>query len=611
MNFTKESIEALSTTQEQLAALSFLKNVELAMYDAEGNKVGAYSLYRAGLVAEGGKLGRFTPNGYEPVCNFLPYMTREIILDDGKKTVHQFGIAALHESGVFLPEVIVPSQEFASMNWLADRWGACCNIEPGTRNKEIVRYAIQSTEQYAVRERRFSCTGWKELDGDWIYLMPGGEYDVSLPGKLAHYSLEDNGSEDAIAHCVELLRSNVAPKPILHTLFALAALSPLNEFFKHATHEPKLIVALCGKTGSKKSTLAALFLSFFGWFTGVDLPATFRDTGNSIIANAGLIKDAPFVVDDYHPSGRYEEQIMRTIAQMLVRAYGDRAGRNRLNRDASLKTATPPQGNCLITAEEMPDVTESGLARCIQLELHQDDVDLAELTKHQEYAKAGDFRTVMARYVAWIAEQVSTEELQRWFCMTILDSMFEAGLEDNRQHLKEIGVFHDRLPENIAWLSAGATVFALFLQGKGYLSENEAAELAEEMEASLRLVAESQMLSARRQEPADIVVDKLRSMLDCNRLTLLSKNASTNDVKPTCGFEDEEHLYFNAEILLREIRRMCDEQGEVFPFKVRTMLSNLKDAGIIVPGESAATQVVHLSGKPRRVAVLKKSAVLF
>lgn len=49
-------------------------------------------------------------------------------------------------------------------------------------------------------------------------------------------------------------------------------------------------MCLIGRTGTRKSTLAALFLSFFGRLSGTDLPLPFSDTLNSILTNIYTLK---------------------------------------------------------------------------------------------------------------------------------------------------------------------------------------------------------------------------------------------------------------------------------------------------------------------------------
>ena len=187
-------------------------------------------------------------------------------------------------------------------------------------------------------------------------------------------------------------------------LLSFTFLSPLNHFLKAAGCEPKFVLLLSGKTGSRKSTLAALMLSFFGKFTASELPLSFRDTANSILHNAFALKDVLTCIDDLHPSSRMEEPKMNGTAQAIMRAYGDRTGKGRLRADSTPMESRPPQGNAIITAEFAPDIGESGTARYFALELKEKDVDLKNLTSYQNEAAKGTFQRCMYAYTQWISE---------------------------------------------------------------------------------------------------------------------------------------------------------------------------------------------------------------
>lgn len=177
----------------------------------------------------------------------------------------------------------------------------------------------------------------------------GDTQTVCLPNKLQGYTMERRCEDVDIATALALLQSEVAPPEILYPLTAFTFLSPLNSFLKHVGCEPKFVLFLVGKTGSRKSTLAALFLSFFGRFTGAELPLSFQDTHNSILHHAFSLKDVLTCVDDFYPAGRMEETKLTAVAQSIMRAYGDRVGKGRLRPDASPMEARPPQGNTIIT----------------------------------------------------------------------------------------------------------------------------------------------------------------------------------------------------------------------------------------------------------------------
>ena len=50
------------------------------------------------------------------LCNFLPYITNEVEVDDGVERTRSFRIAGIHESGRMLSEIEVTVKEFEKMN---------------------------------------------------------------------------------------------------------------------------------------------------------------------------------------------------------------------------------------------------------------------------------------------------------------------------------------------------------------------------------------------------------------------------------------------------------------------------------------------------------------
>ena len=274
------------------------------------------------------------------LCNFTPWLVSEITVDDGVETTSRIRLGGIHETGRTLPEIEIPTDELGSFNWLYKHWGIDCILEQGVSVRDSIRYAIQTTAPYAKRQTVYTVTGWRRVNDRWQFLMPGDNAQtVCLPSKIRGYSMERRCEDVDVATALALLRSEVAPPEILYPLTAFAFLSPLNSFLKRVGCEPKFVLFLVGKTGSRKSTLAALFLSFFGRFTGAELPLSFQDTHNSILHHAFSLKDVLTCVDDFHPAGRMDETKLTAVAQSIMRAYGDRVGKGRLRTDAFCRTA--------------------------------------------------------------------------------------------------------------------------------------------------------------------------------------------------------------------------------------------------------------------------------
>jgi hypothetical protein len=277
------------------------------------------------------------------LCNFTPRLVSEITHDDGAVVSKRLRLGGEHANGYPLHEIEISGGELSNFNWLLDNWGADCNIDVGGNVKENIRYAIQSTAKSATHETVYSVTGWKKIGGEWYFLMPDSDsLTVELGGKLKRYSLKNNYSANEILAAAIILEVPFAPKEIVFPLLSFVFLSPLNEFLCQAGVEPKTVLMLTGKTGAKKSTLAALMLSFFGNFTASDLPLSFHDTANSIIHHTFALKDVLTCIDDFHPCGKLEEGKLTATVQSIMRAYGDRTGRGRLKADSSPIESRPP-----------------------------------------------------------------------------------------------------------------------------------------------------------------------------------------------------------------------------------------------------------------------------
>ena len=540
------------------------------------------------------------------LCNFLPYLTAEITLDDGAEETKRLRLGGIRADGTPLPEIEIAGSELASFNWLLEKWGVDCILEIGGTVKDSIRYAIQQTASGAERRTVYAVTGWKKIDGAWHYLLPGDDlYDVQLPGKLKRYGKETDASTLDLATVSMLTEMLVAPKEILYPLLAYTFLTPLNEFLRRASCEPKFVFFLQGRTGTRKSTLAALFLSFFGSFTASELPLSFRDTANSITHHAFALKDVLTCIDDFHPGSRQEEVKLTATAQAIMRAYGDRTGRGRLRADATPMESRPPQGNAIITAELPPDIGESGTARYFSVEVKDGDVDLHTLSLFQERAADGVFRRFLSAYTDWIRERfLSSAEKEQEFI-----SSLQKDFTVYRDAFSGSGIrCHGRVPEMVAWLQLGWKMFLLFLQEKEMLEEKRVFFLQEEFRELLYALAKKQSIQIERDKPTHIFIRKLYALLESGQAKVLNKDGGES-FEPTSfvGYEDETFLYLNREIAHRMVKRLCDEQGESFPISARALTKALAEEELIDVSGGMNTRAIRFGDKTRRVICLYKN----
>ena len=544
----------------------------------------------------------------QKLCNFLPYIISEVTVDDGAEEVKRLRLGGLRQNGSCLPEIDVTGNELGSFNWLIEKWGADCILEIGSTVKDSVRYAIQQTAHDADRCTVYQVTGWKKIAGQWLYLMPGGESPrVQLPDKLSRYEGAEEIDPEALPVLSYLLEHPPAPKEVIWPLLAFTFLTPLNHFLHAANCEPKFVFLLQGRTGARKSSLAALFLSFFGCFTASDLPLSFRDTANSIIHNAFTLKDVLTCIDDFHPCGRQEEQKLTATAQSIIRAYGDRVGRGRLRPDSSAMAVRPPQGNAIITAEFPPEVGESGSARCFAVELEQDAVNLNELSFFQEKAARGILQSCMLGYTQWLRGKFLADEEREKRFVSVLHSIFA----NYRNEFLRTGIrCHGRLPEIVAWLRIGITMLLLYLEEREQLSQERSEELLEEFVSLLYDMARSQARSNDQDKPALIFVRKLVSLIESGQAVLVKKDAKTTFLPKDCiGYEDETYYYLFNDQAHRAVRKLCEDQGEAFTIHSRSLPKALAEEGLIEPANGENTRSIRFVNGTRRVLCLSKDRV--
>nr|WP_316623907.1 hypothetical protein [uncultured Ruminococcus sp.] len=542
------------------------------------------------------------------VCNFVPRIVSEKTVDDGAVTEKTLVLSGVHADGSTLPKVEVTGADLSNFNWLLDKWGAKCIIEVGQRCKDHLRYFIQTTCDSAEQLTEYHVTGWKKIDGEWYFLLPGDDsLNVTLKGKLQHYCGESYYDLYDPIDAYNLFEKPPAPSRVIQPLVAFAFLTPLNEFMRQAGCMPKFVLFLTGRTGTRKSTIAALILSFFGKFTSTDLPMSFRDTANSIIANSFSLKDVLTCIDDFYPSDNAEMKKLNTTAQTVMRAYGDRTGRARLRSDSTLMESRPPQGNAVITGELSPDIGESGTARYFTLELKEGDVDLGSLSACQSEAADGAYRRTMYAYTQWLKHRYLCDEDHVEKLRDKLLNWHKTYRNDYYHHNQTC---HGRLPEIVACLMIGMRFFLQFLKENCVIKQEDQEIELELFRKELYALADLQSINVSHDKPVNIFIRKLYSLIEGGKVMITERNRPDNfDPYPLgyIGCQDEEYYYLNKDLSHSAVKKLCAEQGESFPVSAKALVKSLAEEGLIKTTASGNTVSVRYCGKNMRFIALDKS----
>ena len=541
------------------------------------------------------------------VCNFVPHIVSEKTVDDGAVTEKTLVLSGIHADGSTLPPVEVNGADLSNFNWLLDKWGAKCIIEVGQRCKDYLRYYILTTSDSAEQLTEYHVTGWKKVGGEWHFLLPGDDsLNVTLKGKLQHYCGESYYDLYDPIDAYDLFEKPPAPSRVIQPLIAFAFLTPLNEFLRQAGCLPKFVLFLTGRTGTRKSTIAALILSFFGKFTSTDLPMSFRDTANSIIANSFSLKDVLTCIDDFYPSDNAEMKKLNATAQTVMRAYGDRTGRARLRSDSTLMESRPPQGNAIITGELSPDIGESGTARYFALDLKEGDVDLSYLTLCQNDAQNGAYRRTMTAYTQWLKQSFLSDGDCTSEFVAVLSKLYREYRTDYIHHNLTC---HGRLPETVASLMIGMRFFLQFLKEIGVIKQEEQDFNLDEFRKLLYALADIQSEKVEQDKPAHVFIRKLWSLIEGGKVLITERNRPKEfDPFPPgyIGCQDGDYYYLNKELAHSAVKKLCTEQGESFPLSAKALVKALAEEGLIKTTPSGNTVSLRYCERNLRYMALDK-----
>jgi hypothetical protein len=532
----------------------------------------------------------------EPLCNFTAEVTEELVLDDGAETTRAFMIQGQLETGGQLPPTRVPVSSFWQMHWVTERWGVRAIIRAGLAMRDCLREAIQRLSPQVRYRHVYTHTGWREIDGTWTYLTAEGALDqdgaeVDLGPTLSRYRLPREVEDPIGAMRASLAFLRLAPFRITVPIWAAMFRAPLA-----AVYPVDVSVWIEGSTGSLKSTLAGLAMGHFGPFDRTHLPAAWSSTANQLERAAFLVKDAPFVIDDWAPTG-LDKREMETKAARLLRAQGNLSGRGRLRADLTDRPAFPPRGLILATGEQHPP-GQSILARTILVDLERGDVDLLALTEAQK--QADRLPHAMAGYLRWLAPQIPIlpGQLAQQFAAT------RATLHSHGQHL--------RIPEAIAHLYLGLDWALRYAEVVGACSADEAEALRQEARDALIALGQSQGQIVETERPTRRFLSVLLALVVQERADLRLRthpDLPRVDHAELLGWQDADAIYLIPHAAYKMVTRFCQDSNEPFPVAYSRLIKDLQKDGLTECDEDRHTRTVKIGKRPHRVLKLRRDAV--
>lgn len=537
------------------------------------------------------------------LTNFIARVVADEEIDDGAERHRSFEIEARRSEGP-LRRFVIPAERFNDVQrWASEQLGSKAIVYPGQSIAAHARVAIQELSTPDERQI-FAHTGWRYIDGAWVYLhgrgaigasgvVPGVE--VRLSGTLAGYCLPDPPSGEDLATAVSSCLGLEKLAPLTVTVPLLGAA------YRAALGPAEASVALVGSTGEGKSELAALAQQHFGAdFHAKNLPGNWSSTANALGELAFTAKDALLVVDDFAPEGsRNDIDRLHQTAARLHRAQGNRAGRQRMRQDGSLHAERPPRGLVVSTGEEPPR-GESVRARMLVVELPVGALQWEFLGAAQELGRKGVYAQALAGYLRWLAPRYGSE----------LDGeALGATTARIRDELAVAGMSHRRTPDAIASLALGWRYFLKFAKDVGSISADERNQRWRAVVAALNDLAAAQRGHQAEVDPVRRFLEALRSALLSGEAHLTGLDDDQPETPTRWGWRSETtagnagltfrpggsrvgwvgggHVFLDPAAAVGVAAQLAQRGGEPFPFTAPTLGKRLSEAGVLGERESA------------------------
>jgi hypothetical protein len=521
------------------------------------------------------------------LTNYQATIITNIRLDDGVETRREFEIVSELMGRKY--RFTIAASEFGSMEWPIERMGAPAITFPNQR--DYARTAIQSLSITAEERCIYSHTGWRKVDGRWLFLHGGGaicgtgaesDVNVRLLGPMSRYELFPPAGPDTLASAVKasLRLVELGPASISFPLLAATCRAVFGEA-DFALH-------LAGETGAFKSEVAALHQQHFGaGMNRLNLPAAWSSTGNALEVLAFHAKDTLIVIDDFAPQGSSADvSRYHAAADRVFRAAGNHAGRSRLDSTAKLREPKAPRALILSTGEDIPR-GQSVRARLLILELPKGSIKSSDLADCQRDALGGLYAQAMGGFVQWLAGRYDGAR-----------AAFDRKVSTRRA--SALGnLAHARTPEIVANLQAGFEVYVEFGVESGAVDAGEGARLSGRCWEALREAAAVQAKHQTATEPAGRFLALLRSALISGRAHLSARTGGEPDRSPGCcgwrrdssgrrspqgdciGWVVDDHIYLEPTAAYQVAQMLGRDVGEVLTVSEQTLKKRLHEKGLL------------------------------
>ncbi len=569
------------------------------------------------LVENGCTLAVAADGTARQLANFVALPVVQTQLDDGFSTPkYQLTIRGWSATGQRLTPLTVGVADFLGMQWATQGWGLCANISDINGSAGKLRRIIQEAGSRAASDRvLYKHTGWRDIGGQMVYLHGGGgvgaeDAEVQLDFGLGRYRLDGLQRGDILDTMEPETRRMMCQGATLRVMKApglrigaavvgFLFLAPLRYFLDLAGRRPTFVPYIMGASGYGKSAYVTLALNHYGYDWSYDgaPPASFEDSMPAMSQKLFELKDMPLLIDDYkRESDPLRQRARKALVEMVIRAMSG-AQRSVMISSEEARSERPPRCLCLMTGEELPDVTASSIARLYVVEVHEGEVPVPKADADPErtkeinalwrLAREGALNESMRGYIEWLSEQGAA-----------LPERLEASYTELLERAtREVESPHPRMPSAVAYLMLGIQMMCQYMTSAGGVF-SVAPEAAEELQAACwRALLEGAMQQSEQMQadsPTTVFLLTLRELLNAGRCVLADlglKQIQQEQIKPLglVGYKDAENIYLIPGEAYGAVQRSLETQGSSLNIGKNSLLRELLAKGISRPSAAGKT----------------------
>ena len=152
-------------------------------------------------------------------------------------------------------------------------------------------------------------------------------------------------------------------------------------------------------------------------------------------------------------------------------------------------------------------------------------------------------------------------------------------------------------------------ILLMFLESRNALSAQRCEEISEEFTRILYRIASRQAENIEKDKPTHIFIRKLYSMIQSGQVVVRKRSAYTpGDYSPPnfVGYEDSNYYYLNKDAAHRQVKKLCEDQGENFSISVLSLTKALAEEGFSLRDGSKNTKKLDLGDTSPRMIWLRK-----